>query len=69
MTAVVISLVVAVVLVVAAVVFVGWRDRNRLSSDEDPTSAREASTDQYRHEVERHLTSGMAANHHMPNST
>ncbi|TDC38297.1 hypothetical protein E1211_07655 [Micromonospora sp. 15K316] len=67
MAAAVVSLVVAVVLVVAVAVFVGWRDRNRLSSDEDLTAAREATTDQHRHGAESQFASGMAANHHMPN--
>ncbi|MFU8872304.1 hypothetical protein [Micromonospora sp. SL4-19] len=69
MTTVAVSLVAFVVLVVAVVVFVSWRDRNRLSSNEDSTAVRQATIDQHRHEAERHLASSMAASHHMPTST
>ncbi|MEU3452612.1 hypothetical protein ABZ671_03265 [Micromonospora sp. NPDC006766] len=54
MTTMAVLLVVVVVLVLAVVVFLSWRDRNRLSSDEDSTAVRHASADQHRREAERH---------------
>ncbi|MFF5176956.1 hypothetical protein ACFY2Q_02860 [Micromonospora sp. NPDC000316] len=53
MTTVVVSLVVFVVLVLAVVVFVSRRGRNRLSSDEESTAVHQARADQHRHEAER----------------
>ncbi|MEU4679967.1 hypothetical protein [Micromonospora sp. NPDC023737] len=58
MTLVVVSVVVFVVLLVAAFVFVGWRDRERLSSAEDSAAARDAAAVQERHAAERHVVQG-----------
>ena len=69
MTAVAVSLVVFVALLIAVFVYVSWRDRNRRSSPEDSTAVRDARADQARHEAERHFVQGQAARHHTPNST
>ncbi|WP_433315594.1 hypothetical protein [Micromonospora chersina] len=69
MTAVLVSLAVFATLLVAVVVFVSWRDRNRASSSEDPAAVRDARADQARHEAERHFAQGQASAHQMPNST
>ncbi|MGW4151597.1 hypothetical protein ACWEDF_00370 [Micromonospora chersina] len=69
MTTVLVALAVFVALLVAVVVFVTWRDRNRSSSSEDRAAVRDASADQARHEAERHFVQGQAAGHQMPNST
>ncbi|TDC36270.1 hypothetical protein E1211_13880 [Micromonospora sp. 15K316] len=58
MTLVVVLLVVLVVLLVGAFVFVGWRDRERLSSAEDVAAARDAASVQERHAAERHGVQG-----------
>ncbi|MFU8872306.1 hypothetical protein [Micromonospora sp. SL4-19] len=58
MTTVVVSLVAFVMLLVAAFVFVGWRDRHRLSSPEDSAAARDARSEQERAAVERHGLQG-----------
>ncbi|PWR08356.1 hypothetical protein DKT68_16070 [Micromonospora acroterricola] len=68
MTTVLVFLVASVVMMVGVVVFVGWRDRNRFSSDEDSTAARRASADQHRHEAERHSASGMSVSNHKPST-
>ncbi|PTA44169.1 hypothetical protein [Micromonospora sp. RP3T] len=69
MAKVVVSLAVLVVLGLVVAVLVSWRDRNRLSSEEDVTAVDQAGVDQHRHEAERHFASGMAARHHNPPST
>ncbi|MGV9805196.1 hypothetical protein [Micromonospora chersina] len=61
-----VSLAVFVTVLVAVVVFVGRRDRNRSSSPEDRAAVRDAAADQARHEAERHFVQGQAAGHHMP---
>ncbi|MCW3818534.1 hypothetical protein ONA91_29260 [Micromonospora sp. DR5-3] len=58
MTAVLVSVAVFVVLLIAVFVFVGWRDRNRLSSPEDSAAARDARAAQERHAAERHGVQG-----------
>ncbi|MBY8873546.1 hypothetical protein K7640_17055 [Micromonospora sp. PLK6-60] len=67
MTTAVVSLVAFVLILVAVVVVVARRDRNRLSSAEDPTAIRQAGADQHRHEAERHFASGLAERQHTPN--
>ncbi|RKN32401.1 hypothetical protein [Micromonospora musae] len=67
MTTVVVSLVAFAVLVAAIAALVGWRQRNRLSSDADSAGARQAVADQHRHEADRHFASRMSASDHMPN--
>ncbi|MFD0783380.1 hypothetical protein ACFQZ8_05515 [Micromonospora azadirachtae] len=42
----------------AAFVFVGWRDRKRLSSAEDSAAARDATAARERCAVERHVVQG-----------
>ncbi|MEV6375520.1 hypothetical protein [Micromonospora musae] len=54
----VVVLVVLVVLLVAAFVFVGWRDRKRLSGAEDTAAARDAASIQEQHAAERHSVQG-----------
>jgi hypothetical protein len=58
MTAVVVSLAVFVVVLLAAFVFVGWRDRNRISSPEDSAAVREATSTQAQYAAERHGAQG-----------
>ncbi|MEU8262484.1 hypothetical protein AB0C02_17860 [Micromonospora sp. NPDC048999] len=58
MTAVLVSLVVFIVLLVAVFGFIGWRDRKRLSSPEDSAAARDARSDQERYAAERHGVQG-----------
>ncbi|MDT0528169.1 hypothetical protein RM555_04070 [Micromonospora sp. DSM 115977] len=58
MTAVAVSLAVFVVVLIAAFVFVGWRDRNRLSSPEDSAAMRDAASTQARYAAERHGAQG-----------
>ncbi|MEU7928096.1 hypothetical protein [Micromonospora sp. NPDC049801] len=58
MTSLVVSLGALVVLLVAAFVFVGWRDRKRLSSPEDSAAGRDARSAQERHAAERHGAQG-----------
>ncbi|WP_139307158.1 hypothetical protein [Micromonospora pattaloongensis] len=52
------SLVVFVVLLIAAFVIVAWRDRKRLSSPEDSAAARDATSTQERYAAERHGAQG-----------
>ncbi|MCZ7437912.1 hypothetical protein O7598_16000 [Micromonospora sp. WMMC241] len=68
MTTVMVSVVALVALVLAVVVFVNRRDRNRLSSEEDATAVHHAGADQHRHEAERHLGSGITARNVNPPS-
>ncbi|MEV4810856.1 hypothetical protein [Micromonospora avicenniae] len=58
MTVVVVFIVVLVVLLVAAFVFVGWRDRERLSSADDSAAARDASAMREQSAAERHAVQG-----------
>ncbi|WP_157746581.1 hypothetical protein [Micromonospora inositola] len=58
MATVLVSLGVAVALMIAAFVFVGWRDRRRLSSPEDSAAAREAAAAQERYAAERYGDQG-----------
>ncbi|MGR6322009.1 hypothetical protein Q2K19_15620 [Micromonospora soli] len=69
MTAMAVTLVGLLLLVAAVVVFVAWRDRNRLSSDEDPGAVLRAGAEQDRHEAERHIVQGQAASRNMPNNS
>ncbi|MEU4779092.1 hypothetical protein [Micromonospora sp. NPDC023633] len=70
MTAVVVALTVFVVLLIAAFVFVGWRDRKRLSSHEDSAAARDAASAQARYAAERHGAQGEVwRSGQTPNST
>ncbi|MET7808531.1 hypothetical protein [Micromonospora chersina] len=69
MTTMAIALLGLLLLVAAAVVFVAWRDRNRLSSDEDRAAALRAGAGQDRHEAERHIVQGQAASRNMPNNS
>lgn len=46
-------LAVLAVLVAAAVAYVSWRDRRRLSSDDDPEVVRAARGERHRREAER----------------
>ncbi|MCX4389011.1 hypothetical protein OG777_19045 [Micromonospora peucetia] len=58
MTAVVVSIAVLVVLLIAAFLLVGWRDRKRLSSHEDSAAARDAASARERYAAERHGAQG-----------
>jgi hypothetical protein len=58
MTTVAVSLAVLVVVLIAAVAFVGWRDRQRLASREDPAVARDAAATQAQGAAERHGAQG-----------
>ncbi|WP_406044429.1 hypothetical protein OG799_08060 [Micromonospora sp. NBC_00898] len=49
----VVVLAVFALLVAAAVAYVGWRDRRRLSSDDDPEVVRAARAEGHRREAER----------------
>ncbi|MGW5671496.1 hypothetical protein [Micromonospora sp. NPDC003776] len=68
MTAMV-TLAVLLLLMAAAVVFVVWRDRNRLSPDEDSAAVHQAGADHDRHEAARHFVQGQAASRHMPDNS
>ncbi|MFF0230594.1 hypothetical protein [Micromonospora sp. NPDC005254] len=58
MTSLAVSLGAVVVLLIAAFVFVAWRDRKRLSSPEDSAAGRDARSAQERHAAERHGAQG-----------
>ncbi|MEU5946191.1 hypothetical protein ABZ793_11585 [Micromonospora sp. NPDC047465] len=58
MKPVVVSLITFAALLIAAFVFVGWRDRKRFSSPEDSASARDARSTQERYAAERHAVQG-----------
>lgn len=58
MTVVVVFIVIFVLLLVAAFVFIGWRDRKRLSSADDSAAARDASAMRERYAAERHAVQG-----------
>ncbi|MET8084603.1 hypothetical protein [Micromonospora sp. NPDC005237] len=58
MTSLVVSLVALVVLLIAAFIFVAWRDRRRLSTPEDSAAGRDATSAQERHAAERHAAQG-----------
>jgi len=67
MRTVVVSL--AMVLVLALVVFVARRDRTRRQSDEDSAAVHQARADQHRHDAQRQVASGLAERHRNPPST
>ncbi|MEU5723590.1 hypothetical protein [Micromonospora sp. NPDC047738] len=58
MKVLVVSLVVVAVGLIGLFVFVGWRDRKRLSSREDAEAARDARSTQERYAAERHGVQG-----------
>ncbi|MDG4803805.1 hypothetical protein [Micromonospora sp. WMMD980] len=69
MTTLVLSLLVAVLLVLAVAILVGRRDRSRSVSSEDPTALRAARAEQARTDVQRHLGQSEAYRSRTPNST
>ncbi|MER5332779.1 hypothetical protein [Micromonospora sp. NPDC002717] len=58
MKPVVVSLVAFAALLIAAFIFIGWRDRKRHSSPEDSAAARDARSTQERYAAERHAVQG-----------
>ncbi|MEU9510387.1 hypothetical protein AB0D32_29370 [Micromonospora sp. NPDC048170] len=70
MMAVVVSLAVFVVVLIVAFVFIGWRDRSRLSTPEDSAAVRDATSTQARYAAERHGAQGEVwRSGQTPNST
>ncbi|WP_343444124.1 hypothetical protein [Micromonospora schwarzwaldensis] len=69
MTTLLVSLLVAVLLVLAVAVFVGRRDRSRTTSSEDRAALHAARDGQARTDVERHMMQGEASRGRTPHST
>jgi FtsZ-interacting cell division protein ZipA len=63
MTTVWAILIIVAVLLVASLVYVGWRDRRRLSSADDQAASRTAASEAERHAAERHGQQGGVWDH------